>query len=341
MDENIANGQIEITTKNIEKIYGSSNAYFLVNGCTSGILASVFAVTQDGSHVVVSGNCSKSVQDAMEIRHLDATYIEPDTVTQYGVHGAISHIEIERALMESDEKPVSAVIITCPTEAGVVSDIRAIASICNKREIPLIVDETYGAHFSLNDRLPLSAISQGADIVIHRTDSTIPAYSQTGVLHVRDKLVDINYIEKYLRMFQTDSPSRMLQEEVVKTYLEYQDQGERMWEDFFSYRMEFLLRTGMLEHLQILSYDDFAGYPGIESLDPCRVIVSTVNSDIEADSLARRLREEYGIESYVLSSRCICIVVTYKDSMDKWDKLAQSLIEVDSFIGRPTGIKWE
>ncbi|MBQ1496632.1 MAG: hypothetical protein IIZ40_04740, partial [Bacilli bacterium] len=39
--------------------------------------------------------------------------------------------------------------MTSPTYEGVVSDIRSIADLCHRAEIPLVVDEAHGAHFGL------------------------------------------------------------------------------------------------------------------------------------------------------------------------------------------------
>ena len=46
------------------------------------------------------------------------------------------------------------------TYEGIVSDVRALADIAHKYNMPLIVDEAHGAHFGLAEGFPDTAISQ-------------------------------------------------------------------------------------------------------------------------------------------------------------------------------------
>ena len=84
---------------------------------------------------------------------------------------------------------IKAVVIVSPTYEGVVSNIKEIARICHKYNVPLIVDEAHGAHFLYGDSFPKSAVQCGADIVIQSLHKTLPALTQTGLLHVQGNLV--------------------------------------------------------------------------------------------------------------------------------------------------------
>lgn len=341
MEEQIISNQVEISEKRVSQIYGSTNTFFLVNGTTSGILAAVFATTKEGDTVLVSRNCCKSVFDAIELHHLKARMIELDRISQFDIDGALNSVDIDSMLSESDKEPATAVIISSITSLGVVSDVRAISSVCKRHGIPLIVDESKGIHFSLDDRVPLSAINNGADIVIHEVSGTMATIEQAGLLHVKEKMVDINHIKRYLQVFEATKPSQAIYQSIVDVFDDYKEQGVRRWDDYFSYRMEFLLRMGMLEHLKTLSIDDLAGYPGIEALDPAKIVITTSNSDIDSFELCKRLEDNYNIRSEVVGDNCVVVIFSYSDTMEKWDQLAQSLIEIDASVGRPTGIKWE
>ena len=56
---------------------------------------------------------------------------------------------MERYLEENPD--VQAFLLTSPTYDGIVSDIKAIAEVVHRHEIPLIVDEAHGAHFHFSD----------------------------------------------------------------------------------------------------------------------------------------------------------------------------------------------
>lgn len=115
---------------------------------------------------------------------------------------------MERLLEEN--KDAKAVVIVSPTYDGVVSDVHGIAKVVHKRGIPLIVDEAHGAHFGFHPYFPQNANRQGADIVIHSLHKTLPAPTQTALLHMNGSIADRNNIEKYLHMLQSSSPSYIL-----------------------------------------------------------------------------------------------------------------------------------
>ena len=99
--------------------------------------------------------------------------------------GDISPDKLERAIntMIVDGRKPSAVIITSPTYEGVISDIGTLAEIAHRYGIYLIVDEAQGAHLNFMEGHE-TAMEQGADIVIESLHKTMPALTQTSLLHV-------------------------------------------------------------------------------------------------------------------------------------------------------------
>ena len=204
-------------------IYGTDRSWYLVNGSTCGILSAVFATTENGGKILTARNCHKAVYHAICLNRLEAEYLYPEEITEFGINGGIRAEDVRKAL-EKDAMhcagnsgdvrgkitKIQAVLITSPTYEGVVSDIRAIADAAHEYGIPLIVDEAHGAHLEYADQchsFPKSALEYGADIVIQSLHKTLPCFTQTAILHVKGKLVDQDRISRYLSMFQTSSPS--------------------------------------------------------------------------------------------------------------------------------------
>ena len=78
---------------------------------------------------------------------------------------------------------IKAVIVTSPTYEGIVSDVAKIKEICEKYGAYLIVDEAHGALYPFCDKLPTTAISQGADFVIQSLHKTAGGLNPTALLH--------------------------------------------------------------------------------------------------------------------------------------------------------------
>jgi arginine/lysine/ornithine decarboxylase len=47
------------------RFYGGAETYYLVNGSTSGVLASIMTVTTPGDEILIARNCHKSVYHAV------------------------------------------------------------------------------------------------------------------------------------------------------------------------------------------------------------------------------------------------------------------------------------
>ena len=101
--------------------------------------------------------------------------------------------------------------ITNPTYEGVVSDIKSIAEICKKHNVPLIVDEAHACLWNFNNHLPTTALKLGADAVVHSLHKTGGSMSQSSMLHIAENSkLDVDAVEKALKLLHTTSPSLML-----------------------------------------------------------------------------------------------------------------------------------
>ena len=118
-----------------------------------------------------------------------------------GIQGGITAEDVDRMLNRYMD--TQAVLIVCPTYDGIVSDIEAIARIVHRAGLPLIVDEAHGAHFGFHPYFPENANTKGADVVIHSLHKTLPALTQTALIHLNGTRIDRRKIRNYLHIFQT------------------------------------------------------------------------------------------------------------------------------------------
>ena len=243
------------------KVFGAKQTFYLVNGSTCGLLAAVSAAVPKRGRLLMARNCHKAVYHAAYLRELSVDYLYPQ-ITEAGIQGAIRPDEVRLAL--AGEKKYDAVVITSPTYDGVVSDIEAIARIVHEHGIPLIVDEAHGAHFGFSEAFPVSAKALGADVVIQSIHKTLPAFTQTALLHLQSDRVSEAEMRKFLGIYETSSPSYIFMAGIEKC-------------------------VRMLENREILENINFFFYgddrlkemrPKIQALPDCNV-VSSVKNNIE------------------------------------------------------------
>ena len=217
-------GVIEDAQRLAADAFGSLCTWFLVNGSTSGILASIMAVCSSGGPddvILVARNCHLSAFSAFVLTGCTPRWIEPEVDQAFSVAHGITPSQLDKCLREElvlasvTGKTIRAVVIVSPSYFGAVSNIEALSSICHHHEIPLIVDEAHGAHFSpTGDQAigsnPRSAISLGADVSIQSTHKTLSAMTQAAMIHLGSRRVDEKRISISLRTIQSSSPSYVL-----------------------------------------------------------------------------------------------------------------------------------
>lgn len=203
-DLHAAEGPILQAEELLADFYQAASSYFLVNGSTSGNLAMVMAVCEEGDTVLVQRNCHKSIIHALRLANVNPVFITPSFNEEWGVAGGVEVEHIHKAIAMYPS--ARALILTHPTYYGEAHSIKGIIEAAHNKEIPVLVDQAHGAHFGLPG-FPESAIEAGADIVVHSAHKTLPAMTMGSYLHVNSQLVNKEELEYYLQVFQSSSPS--------------------------------------------------------------------------------------------------------------------------------------
>ena len=334
-------------------IYGTDRSWYLVNGSTCGILSAVFATTENGGKILTARNCHKAVYHAICLNRLEAEYLYPEEITEFGINGGIRAEDVRKAL-EKDAMhcagnsgdvrgkitKIQAVLITSPTYEGVVSDIRAIADVAHEYGIPLIVDEAHGAHLEYADQchsFPKSALEYGADIVIQSLHKTLPCFTQTAILHVKGKLVDQDRISRYLSMFQTSSPSYLFMAGMERC-IRYMDGDGRNEMIRYEKRLErFMERMEGLQVLEVLDREICGKYRTVAGWDPSKIVVSTMRAeDFHGEELAETLRRKYHLEMEMTAPEYVIAMTSLMDTEEGFERLGTALLEIDGALRRRT-----
>lgn len=204
-----ATGPIKEAQELAASAFGAKRTFFLLNGSTVGNLAFAMGLTKKGQKIITNRNCHRSILTGLIISGAEPLWVVPNRLEEWGIWGNISPESIEEMLKTHDD--VGMVWITNPTYEGVISDIKSIAIICKKYNVPLIVDEAHASLWNFNNHLPESALKLGADAVLHSLHKTGGSMSQSSMLHVAENSkIDVAALEKALKLLHTTSPSMLL-----------------------------------------------------------------------------------------------------------------------------------
>lgn len=312
------------------ELYGSKRSFFLVNGSTCGILAAVSAAFRRGGRILVARNSHKALYHALELRQLVPVYVYPK-VTSRGLQGQIRAEDVRRALDEYTD--IRAVVITSPTYDGVVSDVAAIAELAHSRGIPLIVDEAHGAHFGFHEAFPENATRLGADAVVMSVHKTLPAFTQTALLHLCSERLAEEEVARFLQIYETSSPSYVLMAGISRCVHMLAEPSARELFDVYARRLAALReQTRHLAHLRVLGAEDFAPEEAF-AFDPGKLILYTGDSGMSGNRLAEKLLEKYGLQMEMSAATYALAMTSVMDRPEGFARLAAALEELDAAAG--------
>ncbi len=210
-ETNVHNPQeaLKATQEKASKIYGTKSTYFLTNGSTSGIITAVLACVKPGEKVLVWKNAHPCHENAIKLAGAIPVFYEMKEDKEWGFCTKTLAEETEKYLKQNK---IKAIIVTSPTYEGIVSNIKKIKEICQKYSTYLIVDEAHGALYPFCDKLPCSAIYQGADFVIQSLHKTAGGLNPSALLHCN---IEID-VKSSLDLTSTTSPSYPLLASIEK-----------------------------------------------------------------------------------------------------------------------------
>ena len=199
-------GMLKTAQDSAARIFGAKSTFFLTNGSTSGIVATMLSVLHRGDKVLIARNCHKSVYNGLVLSGAVPLWLIPQYNEDWGIYESINIDYLEE--MFEKNKDIKAFIMTNPTYEGAMSDIYRISAICKQYGALLIVDEAHGALWNFHKALGTPSLLQGADIVVQSLHKTAGALNPSALLHI-GKEADINPkdIQQALNLISTTSPS--------------------------------------------------------------------------------------------------------------------------------------
>ena len=216
------------------KYFNAEHSFYLTGGASAGLLASMIALNKFGKKVILARNVHKSVINGVILSGLEPIWLDVDFLDDWGIFSKINPDKLNKIIFENND--ISGCVIVSPTYEGIISDIKTIADICHKKNIPLIVDEAHGGHLASlrgalatkqshnvsqkeiaspsarNDVKELdSSVSLGADLVIQSWHKTLGSLTQSGVLHLANNYYfTYKDIKRSLDLVSSTSPSFLL-----------------------------------------------------------------------------------------------------------------------------------
>ena len=244
-------GVIEEAQALAAEAFGAQRTWFLVNGSTGGVMAAILATCGAGDKIILPRNVHQSAIAGLVLSGAVPVFIDPEYDSELALAYSVTPEAVEAALRQHPD--VKAVMIVYPTYEGVCGDIEAIAQVTHQHDVPLLVDEAHGAHFTFHPDLPTAALAAGADLTVQSTHKVLGAMTQASMLHLQGSKIEPQRISQALGLLQSTSPSYLLLASLDAARQQMALQGK-----------ELMTRT---LHLAEVARRGIAPIPGLSSLE--------------------------------------------------------------------------
>lgn len=286
--------------ENLARLYGYKRSIISVNGSTCCILAAISAVAKENDTIIIARNCHKSIYNACFINKLKIEYIEPEYNSEFGCYKKITQEAVDKAIKKAPN--ACAVVITSPTYEGYVSNITC--------PVALIIDAAHGAHFGFAEYLPKQP---KADIVIESLHKTLPALTQSAVIHINNQSL-YGKVKKYMDIYETSSPSYVIMASIDKC-IDFLSDCKNAFNKYKLLLDDFYKEIDKLSNIHILKNDDIT-----------RIILSA--DGYSGNELSEHLRKN-GIEVEGYSLKYVILISTVCDTKEGFDKLITALSNLE------------
>jgi len=303
--------------------YGVDRTWFLVNGSTCGIAASVLAVCQLGDKILLGRNCHKSAIAALVLSGAVPVYLPTEFNPRFELDCGVTPATLQETLIAHPD--AKAVMLVSPNYFGVCGELDQIVSIAHAKSIPVLIDEAHGSHLHFHPQLPMSAVDAGADLVVQSTHKVTSSLTQTSMLHWQGDLVDRVKVSQALNLVQSSSPNLILLTSLDVARRQMAIHGYDLIERTLN-----LAATARSNINQISGLSSFDS-SDIPNLDPTRLTVSFNQLGITGFAVDRILQQLGVIAEMPTLSQLVFAISIGNTELDI-EKLVQALSKIQDHL---------
>lgn len=318
------------------KAFGAREALFMVSGTTGAVQAMIMSTTKAGDKIIVPRNVHRSVINALVVNGAIPVYINPGLNQKLGISLGMSVNDIKKIIVENPD--AKAILVNNPTYYGICSDLKSIVKIAHENNMFVLVDEAHGAHFSFNEKLPISAMEAGADMAAISMHKTGGSLTQSSILLIGGDRVNADYVRQVINLTQTTSASYLLMSSLDTARKNLSINGKELFDKTIEYseyaRKEINKLGGYYAYgKELVNGDD------IFDFDTTKLSIFTKDIGLAGIEVYDILRDDYNIQIEFGDLDNILAIVTAGDRAMEIERLISSLAEIKRLYSKdPKGM---
>ena len=337
-----AEGIIAESEANATRLFGTAHTYYSTEGSSQCIRAMLCLALQASPKtgqrplLLAARNAHKALLYAAALLDFDVQWLWPAPEDAGALCScpisAAKLAEALQALAQQGQKPFG-VYVTSPDYLGGMQDIAALAQVCKRWEVPLLVDNAHGAYLQFLPQGSMHPIALGAAMCCDSGHKTLPVVTGGAYLHLGPNapIQDETAVRNALALFGSTSPSYLI--------LQSLDRCNRSLAE--GYPLRLLQCCGYLTRLR-WELNELAeakhsplplalGGPGHE---PLKLTLDAAALGFSGTALAERLRA-FKIECEYADPRYVVLMFTPENPPQDHERLLAAMRQIAQESGGP------
>ena len=205
-----ASGVIAASERNAAALFGAGSTFYSAGGSSQCLKAMLYLALQATGRrtILAARNVHKAFVHAAALLDLRVEWLWPEPYQL--LRCDVTAERLEEALQRMKEPP-AAVYLTSPDYLGHMQPIEALAPVCHRHGVPLLVDNAHGAYLHFLP-VPLHPLDLGADLCCDSAHKTLPVLTGGAYLHMAqpEEMGGETAARQAMALFGSTSPSYLI-----------------------------------------------------------------------------------------------------------------------------------
>jgi len=305
--------------------FSARSCFYLVNGSSTGVAASLLSVAAPGEKVIFARDFHLSAASGIILSGITPVFCYPSAKNTY-LPSVVTLQDIKKVISENED--ARAVYITYPNYYGLCPDLNEIAALAHSVGMTVVVDGAHAAAFAYSDMLPPHPGEAGADLWTMSLHKTLHAPNQCSVLCTGEQSdVDDDLVKRNINLLQTTSPSYLLLASMDHALAEMRERGAKLVGDAILLVEEFILRINMLGGYRCVTADIPKGTGAVDR-DITKLVIDVTDRGMTG-FLAEQKLTRRGIYAEGADHRNIILLCSFGNNRRDYEQLLIALNEIN------------
>ncbi|WP_031024386.1 aminotransferase class I/II-fold pyridoxal phosphate-dependent enzyme [Streptomyces sp. NRRL WC-3725] len=332
-DRRQSQGVLEQAQELMADAVGAEHAFFSTCGSSLSVKTAMCSVAGPGEKLLLSRNAHKSVIAAVIINGVEPIWVHPKFDAERHMAHPPEADDVRNRLREHPD--AKGMLLITPTDWGTCADVRAVADACHASDVPLIVDEAWGAHLPFHPDLPAWGMDADADLVVTSVHKMGGAIEQSSVFHLQHDRVSPTVLKQREDLLGTTSASSLVYATLDGWRRQMVEQGHGLLDAALHRAERIRARLRELTGLRVMGGEIIEEGLAAE-FDPLKIVVDVRDLGISGMQAAEWLRANCHIDVGGSDTCRISASITHSDDEETEKLLVES---VSSLVERADTIE--